>query len=366
MSPTEATPRPSQVTVAAWAAAIASGLLLVSVFDRVSKLHSVDTRDEVTRALASGSVKGLGISVDEALEVMRWALLVSGVAAVAAAILGIYVLQRNHGARIGLSIAAVPVALTSPFSDSFLGMLVAAATVILWTRPARDWFAGRAPAPATSAPSASAPSAPPLPHAGPQAPPAPAAWVPPSDPAQQPPPMAGWGQPPAGTSPANPFGYYPPASYGAPAPLLPVGNLGPRPRQLRIACILTWVFSSLTGLGYLALLGWIAVDSDGLLKVAKDSPSWDPAFDDDLIITAAVVVGIIFLVWCLSAALLAYLAWRGTSWAWIALVVSTGAAALVSVLAFPYSLPHVIAIAVAFGMLLSRPTRDWFGGHRPR
>lgn len=356
MSPTAAPPRPSQVTVAAWAAAIASVMLLVSVFDQVSKLHSVDTRDQVTRALTTGSVKGLGITVDEALEVMRWALLVSGAAAVAAAILGIFVLQRNHGARIGLTVAAVPVALTSPFSDSFLGMLVAAATAILWTRPARDWFAGRTPAPAPEAP---APPAPPVVQA------APPVWVPPAGAPGQPPPMAGWGQAPAQApvqapyppqpTASNPFGYYPPAP-SAPRPA-PTSAL---PRQLRVACILTWVFTAITGLGYLVLLGVLAADPDALLKVAKDSPGWNDEFSDDLVITAAVAVSIVFLVWCLAAAVLAFLAWRGAGWAWVVLIVSAAVAGLVSVLAFPYSLLHVIAIATSFGMLLSRPTRDWY------
>jgi hypothetical protein len=30
------------------------------------------------------------------------------------------------------------------------------------------------------------------------------------------------------------------------------------------------------------------------------------------------------------------------------------------VLAFPYSLPYLAAIGVAVGMLMRRPTRDWF------
>src|SRR5689334_8333161 len=120
MSPSETSARPSQVTVAGWAVAIASVMLAVGVFDAMRNLHSVDTREEVTRALSTGSAKGLGISVDDALTAMRWALFVSGAAAAAAAILGVFVLQRNKGARIGLTVAAVPIVLASPISGSFL------------------------------------------------------------------------------------------------------------------------------------------------------------------------------------------------------------------------------------------------------
>src|SRR5688500_4741894 len=109
----------------------------------MAELRSVETRDEVTSALSSGSMKDLGLSVEQALSIMRGALFVGGVAAAASAILGIFVLQRHTTARIALTVAAVPVVLTSPFSGGFLGLMVGVATGMLWTRPARDWFAGR-------------------------------------------------------------------------------------------------------------------------------------------------------------------------------------------------------------------------------
>ena len=61
--------------------------------------------------------------------------------------LGVFVLQRHRGARIALSVVAVPILLanlvTAPLTGGLLGALIAAATVMLWTGPARDWFAGR-------------------------------------------------------------------------------------------------------------------------------------------------------------------------------------------------------------------------------
>ena len=73
--------------------------------------------------------------------------MVTGLCAAASAVLGFFVLQRHRGARIALSIIVVPILLanlvTAPLTGGLLGALIAAATVIMWTGPARDWFAGR-------------------------------------------------------------------------------------------------------------------------------------------------------------------------------------------------------------------------------
>src|SRR4051812_26407543 len=102
----------------------------------MADLKSVDTRDRLTRALATGWAKELGISVDDALTVIRWGLLVAGAAAAVTGVLGIFVLQRHAHARIALTVAAVPVVLTAPFSGGVLGLMIAAATALLWSRPA--------------------------------------------------------------------------------------------------------------------------------------------------------------------------------------------------------------------------------------
>ncbi len=380
MSSPEGTARPSQVTAAGWGVAIAAFMLVISVFDSMANLKSVDMRAEITRAVTSGSAKGLGLSVEEATEVLRWCLFVAGFAGVAAAILGIYVLQRNKSARIGLTVAAVPIVLTAPLAGSFPGMFIAAGTAILWTRPARDWFAGRQPTARKRPETASAAvqefprfpqNAPPQPPSAqpPSAQPPGAQYPPPQYPApqvpgDQPPPTIGWGQvpppgPPAPFPPApNPYGYYPPAPrYDGPP--LPTGD---RPREVRIAVIVTWVFAAITALGNLAVLAVVAVDSQGLVDRIKDSPGWNSSYDEDLLVTATVAGSIVFVVWCVAAATLAFLVWRRVRWAWVLLLVSSGMAALFSILAFPFSLLHLVAIAVVFGMLLNRRSRDWFRG----
>src|SRR5215216_3290810 len=114
-------PRPRQVTIGGWLAAVTSAVLVVNVFDTMAQLHSVDTRDRLTRAL-TGWPTDLGISVDDALSLTRGALFVTAAAAVVTGILGVFVLQRHATARIVLTVAAVPLVLTSPVAGGFLGL----------------------------------------------------------------------------------------------------------------------------------------------------------------------------------------------------------------------------------------------------
>jgi hypothetical protein len=75
-----------------------------------------------------------------------------------------------------------------------------------------------------------------------------------------------------------------------------------------------------------------------------------------------------FLAWSAGACLLAYFAWRRQSWARWLLVACAAGAAVASVFAFPVSVVHITACAVAIGALLSRPAGLWFAarpGGRP-
>jgi hypothetical protein len=357
MSSSAPGPRPRQVTVGGWVVAIASAMLVVSVFDSMARLRSVDTRDELTRVLTTGSAKDLGISVADALDVVRAALFVAGTAAAITAILGIFVLQRHAAARIVLTIAAVPLVLTSPFSGGFLPVLVAGGTALLWSRPARDWFAGRAPAPRAVQPTPVQRERPDVGPAHPRA-----AWAPPTitpprpdatPGAPTPSPTPGWGQrvtvPPAWPAYASP----------QPAPPAP----GEVPKQVRIAAILTWIFSLVTAGLYALIAVALLVDRGDMLKLLRDNPTVrDSKLSDDELVTVIVAVAALIILWCLAACVLAFLAWRRHSWAWILLMVSLGPAFVVELAAFPYSLLHLAAAAISLRMLLMPPVRAWFRG----
>jgi hypothetical protein len=341
-------PRPRQVTLAGWVIAVASAMLVATVFDAMARLRSVDTRDALTEALTTGVAKDLGLSVDDALGIVRVGLFVAALAAVVTGILGIFVLQRHAAARIVLTVAAVPVVLTAPFSGGVLALLIGGATVMLWSEPARDWFAGRAPRPAPA----------PRPERREAAPPQPS-WTPPAPPttsASQPAPTQGWGG-----QPVPPSAWPPPSGYAAPPPYLSPPAPSGRPTSLRVACILTWIFSSLTAALYLLVGAAVLVDRSRMLELLRDNPAVrDSKLDADQLVTVIVAVSVVVVLWCAAACGLAVLAWRRHVWAWIVLTVSVGVAALVEIAALPYSLLHLIAAGVALRMLLLAPTRVWF------
>jgi hypothetical protein len=349
MQPPDPSARPSQVTVAGWAVAIASALLVLAVFDALGHLETVDMRERLSKAIGSGLAKDSGFTVADATEVLRWCLYVSGVAAAVSGILGVYVLQGHRGARVGVSVAALSIVLTASIAGSltsFLGMFIAVGSSLLWTRPARDWFAGR---PVTVPPKAPKPQQVER-RVEPEERRTPVAWAPPAAGSARPAPTPGWGQ----LSPAGPP--VPPAS-------------APRPTQVRLACVLTWVFSSLTALGYAAVLLVLAVDKDRLVEEMMKSPGWQKSFDVDTVTTVAAVAAAVFVIWSLAAIVLAALAWRRVRWAWVLLLVSAWLAGLLSVLAFPFSLPYLAVIGASTGMLMRRPSREWFARspyQRPR
>jgi hypothetical protein len=367
MSHDDAGPRPSQVTIAGWVVAVASAMLVVLVFDTMGNLHSVDMRDKLTKLVASGSAKDLGISVENAITILRWGLFVAGVAATMTGILGIFVLQRHTAARIALTVAAVPVVLTAPFSGGFLGAVIGACTAMLWTRPARDWFAGR-PAVAPARPAPSLFSRPDRPERGPERPPVDDAGQESTgaepDAPPPPPPTPGWGgtpgqpaAPPTYPHPQQPHGGYPPPlpGHGYPVPR-PASEV---PSRVRAACLVTWAFSALTAAGSLVMLVVAAVDRDEVRSVIRDNASLQ-SYDEDTVVRAMIIGGALFIGWCVVSSVLAVFVWRRQTWAWILLLISIGLAALLAIPAFPVSILHMAASATALGMLLSGPSRAWF------
>ena len=331
-------PRPRQVTIGGWLAAVSSAVLVVSVFDAMAQLHSLDTRDRLTKALA-GWPTDLGISLGDAIGVTRGALFVTGVAAVVTGILGIFVLQRHATARIVLTIAAVPVVVMAPVAGGFVALLIGGATVMLWTPEARDWFAGRAPRPRASLPRPTAPSTPPVPSAPSSVDPGGGAW-----------PAPRWRE-----TAADRASWAPPSLPG------PAAAAASRvPPEVRFACVLTWVFSVLTGGAYLAVVVAIAVDRGRVLDLLRDNAAVEKAaLADDRLIGLVLAVSAVVIAWCIVASVLAVLTWQRHHVAWVLLLASIGVAWVVEVLALPYSLVHVVACAAAFVLLLRPAARRW-------
>lgn len=370
MSEPATLPRPRQVTMAAWMIIGGSLLVVLTVFDRMAGLNSLDTREAITLFLSEPPGDGLGLSVSEAIATIRVLSMVAGACAAAAAILGFHVLRRHKGARIALTVLAVPLFLTGFATGGFLSSLVAASALMLWLEPSRDWFAGRPPrekrrserpegrAPEERRSEPSATEAPPQVSTGPR-------------------PHQGFGTPPASSgAPAHPPAYpSPPAAAQdqqpqVHAPYAPPQHWGPPPRRpgaVTAAAVITWVTTGLVSL-LLAISAIAMLASPDLMmdEALKANPS---LADSDLTVDAlqvtVVVVAAIGIAWSIAAsAFAAVLVLRRREWARLSLLISTGAAGMLclSATVLAASVPMLVplvACAVTFWLLLRRDVRAW-------
>ena len=374
-------PRPTQVTMAGWLALIGSVLLLISVFDSVSSIRSLETREAIEEFLSRPPGEGLGLNVESALEILRLLMLFSGAAYAAAAVLAAYVLRRHRGARIGFTVTAAAIMLTAPLAGGFLPALVALTAITLWTRPARDWFAGRPPTAQGSDvrdPQRGRLMADQQPDQGPQRPEWPQGGPPPyaQGPYGSPPPygQSGQGQQPT-QWPAEQQSYPPPYQQSYP----PYGGGYPgqqqdpdkRPATVAIAAWLTWVFSGLTLLVFGLMLVAVLAARQEFLDAVRAEPQFQnhDISADDLVATLWVVAAI-FMFWCLSAIVLAVLAYRRVNWARIMLVVSAALTALLALIAIGsvISALHLLVAGAVVVLLFTGGANPWYsrrGGFLP-
>ena len=146
----EKLPRPRQVTLAAALVMGASGMLVVSVFERLGDLRSIESRLAIEEFINQPPGSDLGLDLESVLDLLYVVSMVAAGLATAAAILGFHVLKRNRSARLGLSVLAVPLFLCGLVTGGFLASVVAASVAMLWLSPARHWFAGTTPEPIPS------------------------------------------------------------------------------------------------------------------------------------------------------------------------------------------------------------------------
>ena len=349
--------RPRQVTLAAWTIMIGSAFVVLLTFEMISNLHTLQTREAVQGFLSEPPGDGLGLSVEGALTVMRTLGMVAGGCAAAAGILGYQVLRRSKPARIALTVLAVPLLFSGMVTGGFLSSLVAASAFLLWLPPARDWFAGREPvrrAPLGPDPTRSPSSDPSRGSSGGTS----------ERPARDRPThraAAGDGLrhrragPSAGAGPTTP------------APTARAGVWTPastRPSTVIWACALTWLFAGLGAITMVVGLAYLAVSPDSLIAdMREQNPELAEAgLTDRMILAVAFVTGGALIVWALAAIVLAFLLYRGVSWARVVLLVSTGGAlgllALGALSQLVLMVPF-LAAAMTMTLLLRPETAAW-------
>jgi hypothetical protein len=353
MTDSAAPPRPRQVTLAAWLIMLGSAFVVLTVFERVSGLQSLETQQAVEKFLAEPPGDGLGLGVQGVIGILRILAMVAGGCAAAAGVLGFHVLQRNRGARIGLSVLALPLFVSGMAAGGFMSSVVAAAAVMLWFQPARDWFDG-----VTREPRAEPRTEPDHAHSGSAAYPAPRERVDASVPSA-PPAYPGFGTPPAPERAAAPDRAAAPGWPSAPA-------AGARPNPVLAACVLTWVTSSLAVLMMVISLAILVSDPGRVYdELVRQNPELaGQGVSRDVLVQATYVLGAVVVAWSLVAIALAALVFRRVAWARPLLMASAGMAGLLCLLAVVIGQVLVLlplAACVTALALLARPeVRAWF------
>ena len=128
--------------MAGWMIMGGSVLVVATVFETITSLNTLETREAVSQFLSEPPGEGLGLDVSGALLVLRTVSMVAAGCAAVAAVLGFHVLRRNRSARLGVTVVAIPLFFTGMVTGGFLSSVVAASALLLWLEPARNWFDG--------------------------------------------------------------------------------------------------------------------------------------------------------------------------------------------------------------------------------
>lgn len=374
--------RPRQVTMAGWLIMVGSALLVVTVFERIGTLRDLETRESIDEFLSTPPGNGLGLDVPAAQQLLEVVSMVAAGSAAAAGILGFHVLRRHRGARLALTLVAIPLFLSGLLVGGFLSSLVAASAVLLWLEPARAWFDGRpprtpetlrergawGPVPDRDTDRRDAATAP----QEPEAPEVPQVPQPPQvTPGSGPRPHQGFGQPPAtapwGAAPGQQPSPWATAAPGAPQPFPGSTPTRParRPGAVVAASVVTWVFSGLVSLLMVtSALALLAAPDLVLEELRRQDPALlEAGVGERALQVATWITAAVTVIWSAGASVLAFLVLRGRpSWARPALAGSAAAAGVVCLLASLGSVVMVVplvACAATLTLLLRREVRDW-------
>ncbi len=172
-------PRPREVTFGGMQAIIGSSIALLGVISVAEQLDTSTVQDALAELSDDPRVASLDLTVEGIRSWLRYTLMALGVMSVTSLIMGIFVLRRHKASRIVLTVLGGVVVLGS-LAGGPTGWLVAAyvgvSLFMLWTKPARAWFAGAtwsAGGPGGAAPGSPPPGSPPPPDPPPPPPPPP-------------------------------------------------------------------------------------------------------------------------------------------------------------------------------------------------
>ena len=344
----KAQPRPPQVTYACWAVILASVALVISAFQQISTLHTLDTRTSVARLLAN-EPSGLGFTVDGWLTALKVLSMICGACAAAGTILGWQTLQRSRPARLVLLVLAVPMVISGLAIGPFFAALVVVAVVSLWLPVANAWF-GRPVGEKIQVMSEAPPPSEPQREDRPDQPPAPY-----GQPYGQPP----YGQPPQYGAPQAP--YSPPT----PGPYPPYSGLptdpDARPGGITAAGVITFILAGLSTLFGVLLMAASAATDDFYRTLTDQGYDMHGVTKGELQ-AGLLAAGAVCAVLGVAAIVAAIFVMRRSRAARVVLTVLAGVTILLSLVGITGVLPiTTLAGAIATIVLLyQRRSNEWF------
>lgn len=390
------TQRPPQVGLASVIVMFSSVVVLLTVWERVTSLRSLETQESIRGVLADAPFSSWALTLEGTTELLRISCMVAAACACATAVLGWYVRRPDRSARLWLTVFAVPLFVTGITAGGLASSFVAAGAAMLWMQPGREWFAtgkwtppepppasdrqersdagraqgagdpwGRGPQPPSSPAPGNPTSAPPPPAARPFGEP-PASSGQPGQPGQPGPATSPYGQPYPNAAPAaqQPYAHPPQQPYAPPRP----GAWQPAPQRPG-AMVAAFVITVVTAGGLLAMsLLWVVIagfSPDFLMSVLEDQ---QPQLVEDGMTLSQVrstvfAVAGAFIVWCLVALVLAGFAMARREWARRGLMVSaafSAGACLALVLTMPLVLVPAAAAVATVVCLRRVDVRRWF------
>jgi hypothetical protein len=346
--PTTAPARPPQVTFACGIVMVGSVFVVLTMWDRIAGLHTLDSRSGLQSFLHDSGLESQ-LSVGDLMATVKVLAMIAAGCATAMVVLGWQSLQRNRGARLGLAILAVPLFVTGLATDGIVSSGVAAAVLTLWLGPARTWFSDTpAPAPSTASTSERAPTSP----FRTTPPSAPHRHVPPTSPH----PSAREWAPPTSTA-------YDVRAAPRRAPR-PVARLSTRPQTLVWACLITWGCASLIAFVLAGSMVMVVADNQTLIERMheQDPQLAEQGLSDHTVLVFVFAMCAVLLAWSLASAAFAVLLFRGHRWAWYALTISASVAAVLCLLGMLGSIVVLVplaAILATIGFLTRPEVRAW-------
>jgi hypothetical protein len=364
--------RPRQTTFAGGMIVLGSVFLLLTVWESVTSLRGIESRESVEEFVSEPPGSDLGLTVEGTLQILRAVATVAGVCAAVAAVLGVYALRGHRPARIGLSVLAVPLFLSGIVAGGFMSSIVAVAIALLWVSPSREWFRGD-PIPDRTPPVAPRPPVwpPPPPHEGSSDSSAGSATG--GQASAGGPPAAAGGQAGSGVQAGWPGQQTAtpdrPAQHGTWPSLPSTPTPDRRPEGVTLAFVLTLVSAGLvlllTGISVLVM----AVSPDLMWEeVQRQQPDLaEQGVTQGLLQTTTYVMGGFLVLWAAAAIVLAFLTLRRNRGAARALTASAAASAVLCVIgtfaSLLLALPAFASIITVAA--LRRPeVRAWLAGNR--